>query len=352
MSDLSDKLTRMADRNLREAPTDAELMKQAAKRIEELESCQGRIDIHNLEVENKRLNSRLEDCWREQRKHADEMDRIREDLRIEKDKLESAEKVIEDIAKAAECDNFADIIIARVTSLAQQTNAMTRICEEHVIKTRKAEAAANLVSKELSKVQSELQQAWNERDDIKGPFSHRTALLHSIADELGADSRNSVPDRDWYIEKIQKLKSDPLKSYVRDLEQIRDKFERCKNRIAAASTRWGIRVVDPTDYPQQLEYIISEIETWRNKATNAQHELDLGVAAIKRMYAKLQLAKMDTGIWPDDGQLRAKLDDIEWCLNVYISKYTEAMNLHAADTSFLGNVRDSLQHEIQRRSGK
>lgn len=164
--------------------------------------------------------------------------------------------------------------------------------------------------------------------------------------------------------RVSELEHAPVCERMRDLEDAYKEFERCKNRIATANARWNIAVADASNYPQQLDYLIDELEIWRNKATNlsddmtavqkdatvARDELDLAVGAIKRMHAKLLENKPRTGIWPADGTFRAKLDDIEWCLYVYIGRVIADGQLHEADTKFISSVRDSLSHEILRRN--
>lgn len=495
------------------------MIKEAAKRIEELEaSPANKLASLGLHVDYEARGVEI-DC-------------LRRELSLERDKVIAARKaedeaneIIAKIAKAAECENFADIILARVEALAQQANAMTKICEGHIATSRRATAEANEYLNANNQLLSRLDSAVNDQN-------HTRSMLHAIADKLGLGSRNALPSLDWYLEQIDQIacnyrdyldiigasvgkpslsykalaeyfrgldveglkkiadkanateaeraklageladalrgiearsitlgqlavalgvsqmedgwatkmlnkaehlmstvnskdykwdkeKTDALQSLLkefgfwpaynhveglnrfkahvlgqqavikvlneslaransrvselehapvyermRDLEDTYKEFERCKNRIATANARWNIVVADASNYPQQLDYLIDELETWRNKATNlsddmaevqkgaqaARDELALAGVAIKRMHSKLLENKPRTGIWPADGTFRAKLDDIEWCLYVYIGRVIADGQLREVDTKFISSVRDSLSHEILRRN--
>jgi len=108
---------------------------------------------------------------------------------------------------------------------------------------------------------------------------------------------------DWHTRLLyvaSSLMSSPavdLRLHIRDLEECRKQFDMCKNRIAAANARWNVRVVDPTNYVMQLEFLLEEIGVYSHKAANAQKVADQA----------------------------------------------------SADTKFISSMRDALSHEIARR---
>lgn len=383
-------------------------------------------EARRVEIES--LNAKVAEIERTNLELRARVDDVRSQMER---RLAESEKVISDIAEAAECDNFADIIIARVSALAQQANAMTRICEGHIATCRKetAKAADYLAA---NKTLSERLDALNNQDNRK------RVMLHSIADELGAGSRNAIPEPQWFLSEIRKLKgaletykaflkhiheavgnpdwSDhELVCYLRgldiaalqakaaDAEKVKAEAERRVRELETAlaarqyeskEARWdkfkteALRQLltqngywpqydDVTGLKKLTAYVanlktreasitaelasrdrtiaelqekVTILENAAQRGCQAENELSLSVGAIKRMYAKLTEYRQITGIWPDDGVFRAKLDDIEWCLNVYVGRYCEALSQRDADTKFIASVRDSLSHEILRRN--
>jgi len=451
MSELPNNLRNLAKTVNEQDKVLVETLIQAANQIDHLESR--RCGTADLQDENDRLRAELHRC-------SDVIRDEREKVKAARDAEEAAEKVIEDIAKAAGCDNFADIILARVTAMAQvpeelrselrhvrglideannliqdlcravelpinagrdvligrvsalhqQSNAMTRICEGHIVTSRRMEQQAKdylAANKQLSTRIDEL----NNQNNLK------RATIHCIADELGMKGRDELPKLEWILCEIRALKDngpaalETLRAVTAEClgepglraEEISDRFrglDIARLRAAAADAeavkqKCEARVKELETALEQLNALETSKEVRWDKAKNealkdllksmgfwpslndveglkalkdrcirlgletaeakegrqkAENELALGVAAIKRMYAKLEEYRTHTGIWPNDNRLRAKLDDIEWCLNVYLSKFAEMQNLHAADTRFIADVRDSLSHEILRRN--
>jgi chromosome segregation ATPase len=478
MSELVDNLKKIVTT----FKADSELIQKAADRLAALETNPG--CSFELQSENDDLRSEISKLRQAE-------SQLRLVIQLNQDRVRALEtevthrtEVINEIAKAAECEpDFSDILIARVAAQNQQSNAMTRICEGHIATARKAENTVARLNQNLSQVQ-------NERDDLRGQITHRCALLHDIADALGAGSRNAVPAKDWYMEKIEeRIASRSYRSYLEiigaavdkkglsykdlaeyfrglDIEGLKKLPGKLADAERAAEARqitlhqlanalginpmddgWCTKMIDkagnlvsqvyskqyawdkqktealkallqsmslwPTynnvdgmkqmklqyqameaevkdlkeriviknNYISKLEHAEqagftdaetkeqlklahesikrlelhireanTNLEDARKGATTARYDLALAEAPIKRMWNKLVDYKQKTSIWPPDDRMRAKLDDVEWCLNVYIGRAVAADQQHEADTMFIAKVRDSLSHEILRRN--
>jgi len=259
MSKLTDNLSYMASKVLSNAPSDAGLLTAAAARIDQLER-----DTNNEVLDRQR----------------DEIERLRAALSVAHTRLVDNSDIVSAIALAAGLEGTAGVnSIIGTVALATRHNAEALARQEELAV---ANATCRKAEKENGRLNQELSKAHDECENTRGQLLHRTALLHEIADKLGAGSRNMLPAKDWYLDRISGGNYSQLKKdydYVVNacagLENGKNQAEKMLLEIADKFNGIHSTCVNPTI--PRLEWFMDKIDDIKHAAetsilaSSAQH---------------------------------------------------------------------------------